>query len=170
MSSATFLEIKVSVFTEISIVTDGEAAEAVADVLRPYAYQNSVVLEQLGDPHDLDPLALQDEVTVKIFIPEEEDTADLRLKIEQILYHLNRLYPVPAPNFKKIPETDWANAWKENFHPFRVGERIWIIPSWTEPKNFSQLFRKNIELTPLNCCLIRGWRLAPELIRQRKNV
>ena len=121
-----------SAFTEISVVTDGEAAEAVAEVLRPFAYQNSVVLEQQGDANSLDPLAVEPAVTVKIFLPQEEDTQQLRDRIREILYHMNRLYPVPEPQFQTLEEKDWAHAWKENYHPFRVGKRIWIRPSWYE--------------------------------------
>ena len=119
-------------FTEISVVTDGEAAEAVAEVLRPFAYQDSVVLEQLGDMHSLDPMAVDPAVTVKIYVPQEEDTPQLRRRIEEILYHMNRLYPVPEPRFLILEEKDWAHAWKENYHPFRIGRRIWIRPSWYE--------------------------------------
>lgn len=119
-----------TVFTEISVTVDGEAAEAVAEVLRPFAYQDGVVLEQLGDPNDPDPLAVEPEVTVKIYVPEKDDTPDLRRRLQEILYHLNRLYPVPPPTFKTLEEKDWANAWKEHYHPFRVGQRIWIRPSW----------------------------------------
>ena len=119
-----------SAFTEISVVTDGEAAEVVAEILRPFAYRDGVVLEQQGDEKSLDPNALEPEVTVKIYVPEAEDTPALRQRIEEILYHLNRLYPVPAPSFRVLQETDWANAWKEHYRPFRIGERIWIRPSW----------------------------------------
>lgn len=124
-------------YTEISVVTDGEAAEAVAEVLRPFAYQNSVVLEQKGDVASADPMAVDPAITVKIFVPEDEDTPLLRRKIEEILYHLNRLYPVPSPQFCRLQEKDWANAWKENYHPFRVGKRIWIRPSWYENEQLS---------------------------------
>lgn len=121
-----------TVFTEISVVTDGEAAEAIAEVLRPFAYQEGVVLEQLGAADDPDAEALDPAVTVKIYVPQDEDTAELRLRIEEILYHLNRLYPVPSPKYKTLAETDWANAWKEHYHPFRIGEKIWIQPSWID--------------------------------------
>ena len=53
-----------SAFTEVSVVTDGEAAEVVAEVLRPFAYRDGVVLEQQGDLHSLDPNALDPQVTV----------------------------------------------------------------------------------------------------------
>ncbi len=119
-----------TLFTEISVATDGEAAEAIAEVLRPFAYQEGVVLEQLGDPNSPDPLAVEPIVTVKIYVPEDEDTPDLRRRVEEILYHMNRLYPVPPPTYQILAETDWANAWKEHYHPFRVGKRTWIRPSW----------------------------------------
>lgn len=115
---------------EVSVTTDGEAAEAVSEILRPYAYQDGVVLEQLGDPHDLDPNALEPTVTVKIYIAGDQDTPELRRRLEEVLYHVNRLYPVPPPAFRTLVEQDWANAWKDHYQPFRVGERIWIQPSW----------------------------------------
>lgn len=118
------------VWLEVSVTTDGEAAEAVAEVLRPFAYQNGVVLEQLGDENNLDPNALEPEVTVKIYVPEAEDTPALRQRLEEILYHMGRLYPIPAPTFRQLAEEDWANAWKAHYHPFRVGQRIWIQPGW----------------------------------------
>jgi ribosomal protein L11 methyltransferase len=117
---------------EVSVVVDGEAAEAVAELLRPYAYQESVVLEQLGDMDDLDPNALEPVVTVKIYLPEQDDTPALRRRLEEILYHMGRLYPMPPPAFRTLAETDWANAWKVHYQPFRIGRRIWIQPSWIE--------------------------------------
>lgn len=115
---------------EISLVTDGEGAEAVSEVLRPFAYQGSVVLEQLGDDSSLDPAAMLPAVTVKIYVPEDEDTPELRQRIQEIIYYLGRLYPLPEPRFQTMAEQDWANAWKAHYHPFRIGERIWIRPSW----------------------------------------
>ena len=117
---------------EVSVVTDGEGAEAVAEALRPFAYQDGVVLEQLGDANSLDPDALEPEVIVKIYLPEGEDTLARRRRIEEVVYHLGRLYPIPEPIFRRLQEEDWANAWKKNYHPFRVGQRVWIRPSWLD--------------------------------------
>lgn len=115
---------------EISVRTDGEGAEAVAEVLRPFAYQDSVVLEQLGDDTTADPDALQSVVTVKIYVPEQEDTPAQRRRIEEILYHMGRLYPIPEPIFRELADEDWANAWKDHYRPFRLGRRIKIWPTW----------------------------------------
>ncbi|MDT8305299.1 MAG: 50S ribosomal protein L11 methyltransferase [Anaerolineae bacterium] len=117
---------------EVTVVTDGEAAEAVAEALRPLAHQESVVLEQLGDAASLDPYALEPEVAVKIYLPGDQDTQAVRRRIEELLYYLGRLYPIPAPTFRKLQDEDWANAWKAHYTPFRVGCRLWIQPSWVE--------------------------------------
>lgn len=115
---------------EISVVTDGEGAEAVSEVLRPFAYGDGVVLEQRGDPEDPRPDAMEPEITVKIYVSEEQDSPEFRRRIEEVLYHLGRLYPLPPPSFKELKDEDWANAWKAYYHPFRIGERIWIQPTW----------------------------------------
>ena len=115
---------------EISVQTDGEGAEAVAEVLRPFAYQESVVLEQRGDETTLDPDALEPHVTVKIYVPEDEDSPELRRRIAEILYHLGRLYPLPEPAFRELQDEDWANAWKDHYKPFRLGRRLKIRPTW----------------------------------------
>ena len=115
---------------EISVQTDGEGAEAVAEMLRPFAYQESVVLEQRGDETNLDPEALEPGVAVKIYVPEDDDTPELRRRIEEVFYHLGRLYPLPPPVFRELRDEDWANAWKEHYRPFRLGRRLRIRPTW----------------------------------------
>lgn len=115
---------------EVSVRTDGEGAEAVAEALRPFAYQESVVLQQLGDETTVDPDALDPHVTVLIYVPGDSDTPALRRRIEEIIYHLGRLYPIPEPVFRELADEDWANAWKAHYSPFRVGRRLKIWPAW----------------------------------------
>jgi len=122
----------VSYWLEISVIVDGEAAEAVSAALEPYAHKGSVVIEQKGDPNDPNPLALEDDITVKIYVPDFEDTPALRRKVEEALYFLGRLYPVPEPSYSEILDDDWSTAWRKNYQPFRIGRRTWIQPSWLE--------------------------------------
>lgn len=117
---------------EVSVVVDGEGAEVVAETLRPYAHNQGVVLEQRGDSINTDPNALEPEITVKIFLAGDKDEPELRSRIEESLYYLGLLYPIPAPTFRRIDDQDWANAWKKHYHPFRVGNHLWIRPSWLE--------------------------------------
>ncbi|UCG24162.1 MAG: 50S ribosomal protein L11 methyltransferase [Chloroflexota bacterium] len=118
---------------EVSVTADGEAAEAIAEVLWPYTKGDGVVMEQKADPSKPDPQALEPEVTVKMYLPEEQDLPEVRAKIEESLYHLGRLYPIPEPQFRRLQDEDWATAWRKHYRPFRVGRNIWIHPSWLKP-------------------------------------
>ncbi len=125
---------------EVSVITDGEGAEAVAEKLRPFAYNDGVVIEQLGDLNSVALDALETAVTVKIYLPEEQDNPQTRRRIEEVIYFLGRLYPIPPPTYRKLQEADWANAWKEHYHPFRVGDKIWIQPSWLDEDSIAAEF------------------------------
>lgn len=115
---------------EVCVLTDGEAAEAVAEYLSPYAYNHGVVLEQLGDLDNPDPNKLESAVYVKIYLPEDGRTREIQHDIEETLFQLGRIYPVPEPTYRILEEEDWAHAWREKFKPFRLGRRLWIKPSW----------------------------------------
>ena len=95
---------------EISVQTDGEGAEAVAEVLRPFAYQESVVLEQRGDETNLDPDALEPGVTVKIYVPEDDDSPALRRRVAEVLYHLGRLYPLRSRQLRNAMTVAGLNS------------------------------------------------------------
>ncbi len=120
---------------EISVSVDGEAAEAVSAILEQYAYQGGVVIEQMGDLNDPDPLALEPEIVVKIYVPDYEDTSERRRKIDEALYYLGRLYPVSEPRYRQIVDEDWSTTWRKNYKPFQIGRRVWIQPSWLEAEN-----------------------------------
>jgi ribosomal protein L11 methyltransferase len=111
---------------EISVLVDGEAAEAVSEVLNRYA-QGGVVVERLL----VDGLGAHDEVDelrVKAYIP----AGDLGLKrqAEEALWHLGQLYPIPEPSFTRLAEADWAEAWKAHYAVLHVGQRTVIVPRW----------------------------------------
>lgn len=124
-----------SYWLEVGVDVDGEAAEAVSATLQQYAYKGGVVIEQMGDPNDPDPLALQPEIVVKIYVPDYKDTPDLRRRIDEALYFLGLLYPVPEPRYRKIVDEDWSTTWRKNYKPFRIGRRVWIQPSWLHAEN-----------------------------------
>lgn len=115
---------------EVCVVTDHLVAEAVAEALRPYAYGDGVALEQLGDPDDLTAGALLPEVRVKIYLPGASDSAVLRRELEERVAELAALGSVAGPSFVHLEEEDWANAWKRNYHPLRIGKHLWIQPGW----------------------------------------
>lgn len=118
---------------EVSLTVDGEGAEAVADVLRRHAHQG-VVIERIppgGEAWPDQPLP-PGLLMVRAYIPDDENAAQVRRQIEEALYYLSRLHPIPEPLFRAVKEEDWAEAWKRGFEPIRVGKRLMIKPSWAE--------------------------------------
>ncbi|MBN1120440.1 MAG: 50S ribosomal protein L11 methyltransferase [Anaerolineae bacterium] len=119
-------------WNEVSLQVDGEGAEAVADVLRRYVHQG-IAIEQLfpgeaweDEPRPAGPLV------VRGYFPADANTETVKEQIEQALYYMRLLYPIPKPTFKTIEEEDWADAWKQHYHPVRIGLRILIKPAWLE--------------------------------------
>lgn len=39
---------------------------------------------------------------------------------------------LPEHQIEEIADQDWERSWMDNFHPMRFGQRLWIVPSWTE--------------------------------------
>jgi ribosomal protein L11 methyltransferase len=117
---------------EISLIVDGEMAEAVAEVLSRYV-QNGVVIENLEIPEDL---SEKEHVTgpLRVFgyLPIDSRTVEVRRRIEEALWHLGQIHPLPAPEFKSIRERDWMEAWKKNYRPIPVGEKLMVLPAWFE--------------------------------------
>lgn len=111
---------------EISVQVDGEAAEAVSEVLNRYGRGGAVIEQRLvsglGAHEDID------ELVVKAYIPAGE--TQTRRQIEEALWHLGRLYPIPEPVFTVLTEADWAEAWKAHYTVLHVGRRTVIVPRW----------------------------------------
>jgi ribosomal protein L11 methyltransferase len=120
-------------WVEVSLEVDGEAAEAVAEVLNRYGHQG-VAIEQTGFLIDTweDEVPHSDRLIVRAYWAADERAEPARQQLEEALHHLNRLYPMPAPQYRMIDEEDWAEAWKANYHPVRLGRRLLIRPLWIE--------------------------------------
>ncbi len=118
-------------WTEISVLCDGEAAEAVAELFnrfnsRPGEDDSGAVIEVGG--FDAYGELTAPVVHVRTYLP--ADDHERRRQIEQGLWFLGRIYPIPEPVIRELAEEDWANAWKRHYAPTRVGQRLLIVPSW----------------------------------------
>jgi len=113
---------------EVSVEVDGEAAEAVSEVLNRYG-RGGVVIEHLlsSGPGAHESV---DELRVKAYLPAGDP--DLRRTVEEALWHLGQLYPIPDPTFTLLAEADWAEAWKAHYGVIHVGRRTVIVPRWQE--------------------------------------
>ena len=113
---------------EVSVEVDGEAAEAVSEVLNRYG-RGGVVIEHLlaSGPGAHDRV---DELRVKAYLPAGD--AALKRTVEEALWHLGQLYPIPDPTFTLLAEADWAEAWKAHYSVLHLGRRTVVVPRWQE--------------------------------------
>jgi ribosomal protein L11 methyltransferase len=120
---------------EVSLTVNGEAAEAVADLLTRFA-PDGVALRPLRFEQSVDSesATVSDEVVVSAYLPEGGDLENTRAQLEESLWHLGQLLPLPAPAYRPVAESDWSESWKANFHPLRVGKRLMIVPAWLHPE------------------------------------
>ncbi len=113
---------------EVSVHVDGEAAEAISEVFNRYGHGGAVIEHLLSGgsaAHDD-----VDEMIVKAYIA--PDNPDLRRQIEEALWHLGQLYPIPEPSFRVLSTEDWAEAWKAHYAVLHVGRQTVIVPQWLE--------------------------------------
>lgn len=108
---------------EVSVRASNEAAEAVAEVLTRFAL-NGVCLETADDDISANP------VTVRGYVPADRELARRRRQVEEALWHLSQILPIPEPTFRTVREADWAEEWKKHLKVLRIGQRIVIRPSW----------------------------------------
>jgi len=116
---------------EITLEADGESAEAIADVLQRYGYQG-VAVEQDGFYIETweDQVPPPERLLVRAYLPDDDRAEAVKKDLEEALYQLGRMYPMPAPKYQLVDEQDWAEAWKANYHPLHVGRHLYIRPLW----------------------------------------
>ncbi len=115
---------------EVSLTVNGELAEAVADVMARYA-PNGVMTEQgVKFLSDEDPGTAAGPITVRAYLPVDGELEERRHNLEQALYYLGRIQPLPAAAFRPIADQNWMEAWKEHYHPILIGRRLIILPAW----------------------------------------
>jgi ribosomal protein L11 methyltransferase len=109
---------------EIRVDSDHEAAEAVSALFHQHS-QSGVVVEEIWEDGAESPL-----IRVKVYLSPEQSTA--LPQIEQALWHLGQIYPIPAPSTRWLSETDWLEAWKSGYTVQQIGRRIVVKPSWQD--------------------------------------
>lgn len=108
---------------EVSVMVENEAAEVVAEVLSRYAHRG-VAIEAGPEGWNAGPVA------VRAYLPIDYQLGAKKRRIEEALWHLGQIRPVPAPTFRTVAEVDWAEAWKEGLDVLCIGQHIVIRPSW----------------------------------------
>src|SRR5512142_2549012 len=117
---------------EVSMTVNGELAEAVADVLARFA-PNGVMTEQgVKFVDDEDEGTAAGPITVRAYLPVDEQLEERRARLEESLYYLGRIQPLPEPIFTPIADLNWMEDWKKHYRPIPIGQRLLILPAWLE--------------------------------------
>lgn len=108
---------------EVSVETTGEGAEAVAEVLNRFA-PRGVALEAGSEGFGAGP------VVVRAYLPADDELSRTRRQVEEVLWHLSQILPLPEPTFRLVAETNWAETWKKHLTVLHIGRRLVVRPSW----------------------------------------
>lgn len=121
---------------ELAVEADGEAVEAVSEILSRVAPGGTSVepgfeLVEDGLGARIDPNL---PATIRAYVPALDRTAaeHAAATVSEALGHLQAfgLRPIADLRTRIVDESDWAEAWKAHFHVLRLGRRLVIKPSW----------------------------------------
>jgi ribosomal protein L11 methyltransferase len=117
---------------EVSMTVNPELAEAVSELLNRFV-SNGVVVESGVIYNDAEDAGTPfGPVRVYGYLPIDEQIEETRQRLEESLWHLGQIEPLPEPDFKTIVDEDWMASWKHHYKPIRIGKRLLILPAWLE--------------------------------------
>lgn len=117
---------------EVAVIVDGEAAEAIAELMTRYGHQG-VAVEQADVPAgvwDEDQAHPPQRLILRAYFPADDRAEETRAAFESALGHMSLLYPMPTPQYRLVADEDWAESWKAHYQPVRVGRHLLIQPRW----------------------------------------
>lgn len=120
---------------ELSVVVDLAGVEAISELFSRHG-EGGVAIDQPfftdpdGEHYGIDTTR---PAVVKTYLPDTTEGTERQQRIAEGLWHLTafNLAAIGDLQVRSVAEEDWANAWKEHYHPLRVG-RLLIRPTWRE--------------------------------------
>ncbi|MGH2444239.1 MAG: 50S ribosomal protein L11 methyltransferase [Chloroflexota bacterium] len=121
-------------WVELSIEAHPEAVDAVAAVFQEHG-NGGVSIEQKIQSHieGEEPSIPDGPPIIRTYLPLNAAAPEMEQRIEEDLWHLQafNLSTVGKIQRRELDEEDWANGWKEHFHPLKIGSIV-VKPSWRE--------------------------------------
>ncbi len=114
------------------MTVDPELAEAVSELINRFV-SNGVVVESGVTYNDA-----EDEGTpfgparVYGYLAIDDRIEETRQRLEEGLWHLGQIQPLPEPTYRTIQDEDWMASWKQHYRPIQIGKRLLILPAWIE--------------------------------------
>lgn len=117
---------------EASLVCSGELAEAVAEVFSRFA-PDGVVLNSITvfDNVDYEEQPTGD-MQVVAYLPQDEKLEETRHHLDEAIFYMGLITPIPPVSYRFIADQDWMAAWKMNYKPIRLGQKLLILPAWVD--------------------------------------
>jgi ribosomal protein L11 methyltransferase len=117
---------------EVSLVVNGELAEAVADVLARFAYSGVMMEQGVKYNDEEDAGTPTGPITVRAYLEIDDQIEEKRQKLEESLYYLGRIQALPTATFRQLADQNWMEAWKQHYKPIVIGKRLVIVPAWMD--------------------------------------
>ena len=121
----------------LALVVDGRHAEALADILEEEgALATEITDADAGTPREQ--AVFGEPGSEATPWPRARISALLATEVDAttVLERALRASGVPVlgePEFDRIEDADWVALTQRQFEPLRVGERLWIVPTWYAP-------------------------------------
>lgn len=115
---------------EISLIVEGELAEAVADVLSRHIQQGVATELRIDDKNIRSDV---DQVVVRGYIPLDGHENERKEELERDLWHLRHISHFSEPIYQLVQQQDWTEQWRKHYHPVPLGERLLLVPAWYDP-------------------------------------
>ena len=116
---------------ELTVDVPPEYAEPMSEIFHRYGHGGVAIEQEAGyNPDEGESPPVPDFVTIKTYLPVDNTMERRRNQIDigvRLVAHLATISPLKE---KYVEEEDWQNAWKEHFHPLRIGRHLVICPTW----------------------------------------
>lgn len=117
---------------QINTIVDENLAESLSDAFME-AGACSVTFEDAKDQPIYEPelgtTPVWKNTKVVGLIDAEMDPNDVIATVTAMLPQIS----ADAYKIEQLEDKDWIRAWMDQFKPMRFGDRLWIVPSWSEP-------------------------------------
>jgi ribosomal protein L11 methyltransferase len=67
-----------------------------------------------------------------VYFPADGTVEERKEQLEEAFWHLGQIQKLPPAQYREIPDENWMNAWKHQYKPLKIGDRLVIIPAWIE--------------------------------------
>jgi len=121
---------------ELSVEADPEFVEPLFHIFNRYGSGGAVIENSDSfNPDEGEMPRIDGALTIRAYLPIDENTQDKRSRIEVGVRLVNHVHPIDSFIVREVEEEDWETKWEEHFRPVAIGENIVISPTWREGEN-----------------------------------